>query len=150
MPHKMALGWFYDFSQNIPRTFTLKDSLADILAYFLLNPDYNTAVVNDENDKTVGIISKNDLLEYLFSLAKPTASVQDLLDPSFPHIVQEQVDLEYISNYIINNYEDLIVLDRDGHYQSLLTCFNLGKILLDQKHDQATTYEAVLNSTPTA
>ncbi len=146
MLRKLALNDFPMPLQNIPRTFSPDASLANILEYFLKNPDLNTAVILDQDKKVMGALSKNDLIALLGDKLRLNDSIENLLSQSFHHLTIEQVDFMEISNYVKDNFEDLIITDQEGTYQGMATSWDLARLLIKQREDQEQLFKAILDS----
>lgn len=146
MIKKLALDEFRISLQNIPRTFFPTDPLADILEYFLKNPDISTAVVLDANKKVKGSVTRNDLLEHMHNNMRLNAPIEGFLSHPHHSLLMEQIDFAGISDYVKNNFEDLIILDHQGRYQGVATSLELAKLLIKEREDQESMYKALLDS----
>ncbi len=146
MIRKLALNDFPMPLQNIPRTFSTDASLASVLEYFLKNPDISTAVILDSDKKVKGVVTKNDLIALLNDRLQLADSIEKFLSQSYRHLLTEEIDFAEISDYVKNNFEDLIILDQEGACQGMATSWDLAKLLIKEREDQENMYKALLDS----
>lgn len=132
--------------QNIPPTFTAEAPLAELVDYFLNNPDISTAVLLDSRRKVSGVITRNDLLRHFVEKAGAGGHLKDLAHPPQQAQLTGQVGIKTVSDHVKNNFEDLIVVDGQNRYQCLTTCFELAKLLIKEHEKGEDRYRAFLDS----
>ncbi len=132
------------FFNNIPRTFTLDNSFNDVLSYFIQNPDYNTVAIIDNNRNFHGVITKTSILNYISSRFSNKNTLNDLIDDSFFFKSQSNIESSFLINYIKNSHEDIVLIDKNGRYENLVTCLNLAKIYLEQQSNYLEMIESSL------
>ncbi len=146
MIKKLSLNEFHISLQNIPRTFSPDDPLSSVVEYFLKNPDISTAVILDQEKRVAGAATKNEILGRLHAGQDLDASLSMFLGQPYQRMFMEQIDFSEVSDYVKNNFEDLIIVDRQGHYQGLTTSLELAKLLIKEREDQETMYKALIDS----
>ena len=146
MIEKLVLNRFRLSLQNIPPTFSPDQPVAEVVDYFLKNQFINTAVVLDSAKRVQGVVSRHELMEHLGRGLDRQAPLARFLSRAYRSLLEEEADFATISDYLRNNEEDLILLDRQGRYQGLATPLELANRLLRERQDQENMYLALLDS----
>lgn len=147
MIKKLILDNFKISLKNIPRTFSPADPISDIIEYFQKNPDISTAVILDAGKRVQGVVTRNGLMDHLKEDLNHGLAAENFLSDSYQTLLLEQADFAILSDYVKNNFEDLIILDGQGHYRGLATPLELANRLLKEREDQDKMHQALLDST---
>lgn len=131
---------------NIPRTLRPDDTMADLVGYFVRNPDFSVAIVQGQDGEIIGVVNKTDILKSLFDRVDPDSPLEKFISPDFRAISVKEATLDAVLKQAEDNVGDIVILNEQGGYLTAANCFELIKLAKRDRilHEEA--FSALLDS----
>ena len=137
---------FHEPFGNIPRTLRPDDTMADLVGYFVRNPDFNTVIIEGDKGKILGVVNKETLLKSLFEHVDPDSPLEKFINTDFVCLSIAEEDPESLVDLIEGVTEDLIIQGEGGSYHTVASYPELLKMLKKELRARESTYRALLDS----